>query len=439
MDVAGAVSYGVADNNTFGALYASLSCDGTELKTCNVAFGEAAEPPSDPERAGYKFIGWDGDYTYILKDVTITAIYGALPDYALPFIAAHKDQLPADALIWAGGAEGSWNTTDLTWVTVKGVPTQWTDGAKAVFPVDAEIELDGARSASIYDPYGYNGSKFIVLPGGVLETIGNFGIGCNGNEVVLQGGEWVQSYEYDADSGKYVVLKDVKLSDGAVISGNIGSMGYDYYNHDFTVKVQGDTPCAIELEELCLGNKNKAFGEGYTGNGCKSVFDVADVTGDAESDLVVDSDFSEVSGMSVAAGNESFFYLRKKGDGTLELTGDASSAPLCQFQMEAGTVKTEAATSAEFGTFNLKGDSTLDLTERGSLSFADSSAIDWTEGKTLDIVGDLHGPRLRFGTDANGLTAAQLASISYEGKFGKVFLSENGYLHTNDGTLILFR
>lgn len=75
VDVAGAVSYGVADNNTFGALYASLSCDGTELKTCNVAFGEAAEPPSDPERAGDKFIGWDGDYTYILKDVTLTAQY----------------------------------------------------------------------------------------------------------------------------------------------------------------------------------------------------------------------------------------------------------------------------------------------------------------------------------------------------------------------------
>ncbi len=309
-------------------------------------------------------------------------------------------------------------------------------GAKDAFRI-----CDGGRliCPSIYDPYGYNGSKFTVLPGGVLETVGNFGIGCNGNDVVLQGGEWLQSYEYASDSGKYVVLKSVTLSDGAVISGGIGSMGYDYYNSDYTVKVQGTEPCAIALDELCLGTKNKKVNSGSSGSGCKSIFNVDDVTGDPDSDLVVSSDISGAAGMTVEAGGEAYYFLRKKGAGTLELTGEASSAPLCQFQFEAGTVKMPEGASAEFGTFALTGDATLDITEGGSLSFADSSAISWTADKTLEIVGKIDFRSLRFGTDENGLTEEQLGAIVYNGKKNRVFLNPNGYLRSHDFTSLILK
>lgn len=51
--------------------------DGAELKTQNVTYGMSAVPPADPTREGYVFIGWDGDYTKIKGTVTFTAQYGA--------------------------------------------------------------------------------------------------------------------------------------------------------------------------------------------------------------------------------------------------------------------------------------------------------------------------------------------------------------------------
>ena len=50
--------------------------DGTTLKTEEVAEGENATPPAVGGRTGYHFVGWDGSYTTITHDVTLTAQYG---------------------------------------------------------------------------------------------------------------------------------------------------------------------------------------------------------------------------------------------------------------------------------------------------------------------------------------------------------------------------
>lgn len=49
--------------------------DGTVLKEESVKEGEDATPPDDPEREGYIFDGWDGDYTEVEDDRTVTAQY----------------------------------------------------------------------------------------------------------------------------------------------------------------------------------------------------------------------------------------------------------------------------------------------------------------------------------------------------------------------------
>lgn len=44
-----------------------------------VDYGSDAAAPADPAREGYKFQGWDGEYTNVTKDVTIKASWTA-PD-----------------------------------------------------------------------------------------------------------------------------------------------------------------------------------------------------------------------------------------------------------------------------------------------------------------------------------------------------------------------
>ena len=73
------------------------------------------------------------------------------------------------------------------------------------------------------------------------------------------------------------------------------------------------------------------------------------------------------------------------------------------------------------GTLNLDVDSSV--TE---LAFADTSTTEWNSG-TVNITGYVPGV-LRFGTDANGLTANQLSQITVDGSGGAVGLDANGYL-----------
>ena len=49
--------------------------DGSILATMKVPDGEAATAPADPTREGYTFIGWDSDFSYVIEDMTVTALY----------------------------------------------------------------------------------------------------------------------------------------------------------------------------------------------------------------------------------------------------------------------------------------------------------------------------------------------------------------------------
>lgn len=115
----------------------------------------------------------------------------------------------------------------------------------------------------------------------------------------------------------------------------------------------------------------------------------------------------EVNGANVFQGNISI-----NGSNTFTFTVNKN-------QNSMGTI-TFSGGSAD-GTLNLAIDNSV--TE---LLFADTSAIEWNSG-TLNITGYKPGV-LRFGTDANGLTSAQLSQITVDGSGGTVALDSNGYL-----------
>ena len=94
---------------------------------------------------------------------------------------------------------------------------------------------------------------------------------------------------------------------------------------------------------------------------------------------------------------------------------------------------------------SLVDDSELDATN-GGFTFADSSAATWSEGKTLTIKGvTFHRGKsnVRFGTDGNALTAAQLKQIKvvYGGEtYDKgIHLDEDGYLYQSNPFIFYLR
>ncbi len=54
--------------------------DDTILKSQKVEKGSDAEPPADPVRKGYTFMGWKGDYTSVARDMSIYAFYDRTDD-----------------------------------------------------------------------------------------------------------------------------------------------------------------------------------------------------------------------------------------------------------------------------------------------------------------------------------------------------------------------
>ena len=57
--------------------------NGTVLKTETVESGKDATAPADPIRAGYTFIGWNGSYTNVTSNLTITAQYNEPPKFVV--------------------------------------------------------------------------------------------------------------------------------------------------------------------------------------------------------------------------------------------------------------------------------------------------------------------------------------------------------------------
>jgi fibronectin-binding autotransporter adhesin len=112
--------------------------------------------------------------------------------------------------------------------------------------------------------------------------------------------------------------------------------------------------------------------------------------------------------------------------GTLAL--GASNVISSNSDITIGNATLNAATFIDnLGTLDLTSTAKINLGTGAALSFANSSAIDWTGG-TLNLTGTfVSGASLRFGTTSSGLTPAQLALIAAPG-FHSFALNASGYL-----------
>jgi len=60
--------------------------DGRVIKTETVVSGKDATPPADPTRTDYNFTGWNGSYTNVTANVTVTATYAQKGSYVVTFV-----------------------------------------------------------------------------------------------------------------------------------------------------------------------------------------------------------------------------------------------------------------------------------------------------------------------------------------------------------------
>jgi autotransporter-associated beta strand protein len=131
------------------------------------------------------------------------------------------------------------------------------------------------------------------------------------------------------------------------------------------------------------------------------------------------------TGVLALAGTNTYTGPTTISAGTLTL-GASNVLPATAVSIGSATLNAATFTDT-VGTLDANGSAVINLGSGASLTFADSSAIDWTGG-TLAITGPfVSGSSLRFGTSSSGLTSAQLASISKPGG-GAVALNASGFL-----------
>jgi autotransporter-associated beta strand protein len=257
-------------------------------------------------------------------------------------------------------------------------------------------------------------------------------------KLVINGGTVTSS---TGSGGAVNILQDLTLKNNGILEVTKG-VSYGTYQLQGIVTVAGSTPSAItntgSTGWLTVGNGNNNVGV--------TVFDVADVTGNNDVDLTIAAVIKD-SGQANRVG-----ALTKTGVGSLLLSstnlytgvttvsngtfrlGVNNALTATNSMTLAGGILDAGNTTNTLGVLTVNADSMLSLNADSNLSFKKSADVSWP-GK-LSITGNIDFNRLRFGTDATGLSAEQLVNIRCNGY--RVSINASGYINMLRGTLIQF-
>ncbi len=184
-------------------------------------------------------------------------------------------------------------------------------------------------------------------------------------------------------------------------------------------------------------------------------FNVEDVTGDEDVDLVVDGNV-----MTFDNNHHTNVYFRKTGAGTMSLSAPvrlykpmridegtvqlnssgilSGTYPAVSIQLGGGGLSAMAGTSNTASTLTVTNNATIAVASGATLAFADSSGAVWTPGMKLSVTGDLGVASVRFGTSSAALTPDQQRMLYVNGE--RAMLDRNGYVVSGrPGTQLLFR
>lgn len=302
-----------------------------------------------------------------------------------------------------------------------------------------ELKLD-VVGMGLFNPGDIGHEQPIAIhQGGRLNLANRFNAGFR-RPVIIDDGTLISTFYDDngSDNGNYI--NNLKLKNGAIVAGHKLRVGY---LSAAGITVSGTNACSIPA-----GINMVKVVEGSAPSTTPLIFDVEDVTADAETDLLISGVISDFNDSNLAN-----MPTIKRGAGTLELAN--ANTHIGMITLEAGAISLAANNSLNAGnpivldggslqigahtnsagTLTIKTDSDIVLGS-GELAFADSAAVAWSA--TLTVTGELHPHSLRFGTDESALTTAQIAAITLNN--GAAALSPDGYLtEPPAGTQIIIR
>ncbi|MBK9486135.1 MAG: T9SS type A sorting domain-containing protein [Chitinophagaceae bacterium] len=232
--------------------------------------------------------------------------------------------------------------------------------------------------------FGSGGANFLTLNGGTLAANGN------------------RAFANTRFPGGITIGGDIQLGEipaNVALASNIANLQFD-----------NNVSLGASTRTITLGN---AGTNTFTG-----------IISNTSGGLTIAANANGTTGSVIISGANTYTGATTITGGTLT-TGAANTIPLgATMTLGGGTLRT--GTGAGFtqstGTLNLSANSTITLgTGVHTLSFANSSAVPWTAGQTLTITGWAGGyngtsgtaGQIFVGADATGLTAGQLAQITF--------------------------
>ena len=270
--------------------------------------------------------------------------------------------------------------------------------------------------------YSGGGAEILVHKGGKLWTYQREMFG-DAQKVRIDGGELRVGIDVKSStSGPY--LERLTLRNGATVEGHDFKVGnrqaFSYIN------VCGTSPSFINSHIIAQGSSVVSVGH-------TNEWRVADVTGSPVADLVVNgdilpfgTDYSRYTnlvirklGPGTARVNGQFQHFAPVlvAAGTLEF-GSSGSANGREFVLDGGTLTAADGTANTCAALTVGANGgTIKVSDGTTLAFADSTDAEWLGPVTLTTDdGVFPEGVLKFGSDANGLTAGQVAKMRFNGK-----------------------
>ena len=325
------------------------------------------------------------------------------------------------------------------------------EGGTLVFSGSSGTGMSGPDSKS-----QNSSAKIRVHPGGILRKWAHDSSNSDtskrnhwaiyrAQDIFLDGGVFEPAFLWDARAAScYTYANNVTLRNGACFRGYVRMWaglggGSDPKSHWF---VTGTSPSFCDIPLRFVGG---------TGAHQEFILDVEDTTGDdtadfsflKQVDVLPDNPLFSLGkfGGGIAEARTSFSVPKGVNiyDGTFRLgASDVASAETLKFKLDGGALAAAAGTANSLGVLTVGANGGgITLGDGATLSFADSSATEWTTGANVVVSGFAEGA-IRFGTSRVGLTSAQRKRfVTSDGK--RLYVNRDGHLTTQPrGTVLIF-